>query len=92
MNERQKEILRILLSDSDQYVSTQHLAEVIGCSEKTVRNDLKVIESDLLQHTDAYLEKNLGLGSPCTFMRGSGKNYTNSCIGQLTRSIARKSV
>lgn len=62
MNERQKEILRILLSDSNQYVSTQHLADVIGCSEKTIRNDLKVIESDLLQHTNAYLEKKPGTG------------------------------
>lgn len=62
MNTRQKEILRILLTRTDQHFLVDELAEKISCSEKTIRNDFKKIEEYLSQHSNASLIRKPGLG------------------------------
>lgn len=60
MNKRQQEILQFLLSESNEYLLVQELADRIGCSEKTIRNDLKVIEEYVEKHSDALLIRRPG--------------------------------
>lgn len=62
MNKRQQEILQVLLSESNEYLLVQELADRIGCSEKTIRNDFKVIEEYLGKYSDALLIRKPGLG------------------------------
>lgn len=62
MNKRQQEILQFLLSESNEYSLVQELADRIGCSEKTIRNDFKVIEEYVEKHSDALLIRRPGLG------------------------------
>lgn len=59
---RQKEILHILLSESDGYILVQNLADRVDCSEKTIRNDFKVIENYLEKCSNAFLIRRPGLG------------------------------
>jgi activator of the mannose operon (transcriptional antiterminator) len=62
MNKRQQEILQVLLSESNEYLLVQELADRVGCSEKTIRNDFKVIEEYLERYSDAILIRKPGLG------------------------------
>ncbi|MEC0611276.1 BglG family transcription antiterminator [Bacillus spizizenii] len=62
MNTRQKEILYLLLSEPDDYLVVQDFADRVQCSEKTIRNDLKVIEDYLNEHSHAQLIRKPGLG------------------------------
>ncbi|MGE6551872.1 BglG family transcription antiterminator [Bacillus mycoides] len=62
MNKRQQEILQVLLSESNEYLLVQELADRVGCSEKTIRNDFKVIEGYLERHSDALLIRKPGFG------------------------------
>ncbi|MFC3885674.1 BglG family transcription antiterminator [Bacillus songklensis] len=62
MNARQKEILRILLTQSDQHLLVLDIAERVDCSEKTIRNDFKVIEDFLEENSEAALIRKPGLG------------------------------
>ncbi|MDA2380808.1 BglG family transcription antiterminator [Bacillus cereus] len=62
MNKRQQEILQVLLSESNEYLLVQELADRVGCSEKTIRNDFKVIEGYLEKYSDAFLIRRPGLG------------------------------
>jgi Transcriptional antiterminator len=62
MNDRQKGILQILLTEQREYFLTKQLAEKVNCSEKTIRNDLKVIEQYLKEHTNALFIKKPSLG------------------------------
>lgn len=62
MNKRQQEILQFLLSESNEYLLVQELADRIGCSEKTIRNDFKVIEEYVEKHSDALFIRRPGLG------------------------------
>jgi activator of the mannose operon, transcriptional antiterminator len=62
MNERQQEIIRILLSQSNQFLLVKDLTDELNCSEKTVRNDLKVIESYTEDYASAVLIRKPGLG------------------------------
>jgi activator of the mannose operon (transcriptional antiterminator) len=62
MNDRQKDILRILLTEKKKYILTKQLAEKVHCSEKTIRNDLKVIDQYLKEHTNARLLKKPNVG------------------------------
>ncbi|MEG9295898.1 BglG family transcription antiterminator [Mangrovibacillus sp. Mu-81] len=62
MNERQQEIIRILLSQSNRFMLVMDLTDKLECSEKTVRNDLKVIESYLEGYPSAVLIRKPGLG------------------------------
>lgn len=60
INTRQKEILYLLLSEPDDYLVVQDFADRVQCSEKTIRNDLKVIEDYLNEHSHAQLIRNQG--------------------------------
>lgn len=62
MNRRQKEILRILLADTNRHFLVEELAEKTSCSEKTIRNDFKKIEQYLSEHARASLIRKPGLG------------------------------
>src|SRR6478752_2188962 len=62
MNTRQKEILYLLLSEPDKYSLVQDFADRVNCSEKTIRNDLKIIEDYLDDCSDAHLTRKPGLG------------------------------
>jgi activator of the mannose operon (transcriptional antiterminator) len=62
MNERQKEILRILVTESGKPLFVQDIAERVGYSEKTIRNDFKTIEFYLRENTSANLIRKPGLG------------------------------
>ncbi|WP_324656066.1 BglG family transcription antiterminator [Bacillus cereus] len=62
MNKRQQEILQVLLSESNEYLLVKELADRVECSEKTIRNDFKVIEGYLEKYSDALLIRRPGLG------------------------------
>ncbi|WP_082472214.1 HTH domain-containing protein [Paenibacillus bovis] len=44
LNARQQDILQLLLHHSGQFIQIQNVADQLHCSEKTVRNDCKMIE------------------------------------------------
>ncbi|MEC4566036.1 BglG family transcription antiterminator [Paenibacillus sp. CMAA1739] len=62
MNQRQVEIFRKLLTESSRLWLVQDLADQTDCSEKTIRNDLKVIEEYLVKHSNANLVRRPGRG------------------------------
>ncbi|CAM3446567.1 MULTISPECIES: BglG family transcription antiterminator [Paenibacillus] len=62
MNNRQKEIFRNLLMETNRQWLVQDLADQTECSEKTIRNDLKVIEEYIVKHSSGRLVKRPGLG------------------------------
>ncbi|RUT33574.1 transcription antiterminator [Paenibacillus zeisoli] len=62
MNNRQKEILRMLLTEENRLWLVQDLADQVGCSEKTIRSDLKVIEAYVDKNSGASLVRKPGLG------------------------------
>ncbi|NRD76777.1 BglG family transcription antiterminator [Bacillus sp. BRMEA1] len=61
MNERQRAMLMILL-ESRGFLSSQVIADQLGCSEKTVRNDSKVLDQWLQQHTNVALVRKPNIG------------------------------
>ncbi|SEA32649.1 activator of the mannose operon, transcriptional antiterminator [Thalassobacillus cyri] len=62
MNDRQKELIRILALHSDGYKQVKELAAELACSEKTVRNDMKAVEDFLQAYPAASLMRKPGLG------------------------------
>ena len=48
MNTRQKDFLKLMVKQ-DGYISTKQVAKCINCSERTVRNDMKAINSCLVK-------------------------------------------
>ncbi|OXS79125.1 BglG family transcription antiterminator [Domibacillus enclensis] len=62
MNERQKELLQILLQELEGPFLVNALAEKLGCSEKTIRNDLKTITDYLSENSTALLVRKPGSG------------------------------
>lgn len=62
MNDRQKDILSILLTTSGRPLLVQEIAERVGYSEKTIRNDFKAIEIYLVEQTNANFIRKPGLG------------------------------
>ncbi|WP_100010120.1 BglG family transcription antiterminator [Lentibacillus sediminis] len=62
MNNRQKELLRMLLTGSNNFVHVQELADDLDCSEKTVRNDLDKLETLLEEYSSAELKRKRGSG------------------------------
>ncbi|MCM3123888.1 MULTISPECIES: BglG family transcription antiterminator [unclassified Mesobacillus] len=61
MNSRNYEVLKALL-ESEQTFSVKELADIAGCSEKTIRNDFKVIDEWLNTETNLILVRKPGLG------------------------------
>ncbi|WP_066191788.1 BglG family transcription antiterminator [Gracilibacillus timonensis] len=62
MNRRQKELLRILLTDLGEFFRIEELTDKLDCSEKTVRNDLNTVESLLKQYPSTALRRKRGTG------------------------------
>ncbi len=62
MRERQKQILRNLLLIEEKVLLVQQLASEFNCSEKTIRNDLQVIESFLKERSNGRLVRKPGVG------------------------------
>lgn len=62
MNDRQKKLVHILLVDPNVALLVQDLSKRLGCSEKTVRNDLNHIEDFLKLYRSASLIRKPGLG------------------------------
>ncbi|OKP94467.1 BglG family transcription antiterminator [Paenibacillus sp. P32E] len=62
MNKRQTEIIRNLLTEPGRLWLVQDLADQAGCSDKTIRSDLKVIQKYMNKHSTAQLVKKPGLG------------------------------
>lgn len=62
MNNRQKELLKILLLHDEGVLQSKGLAEQLDCSEKTVRNDLAVLEDFLVDYPSATITRKPGFG------------------------------
>jgi activator of the mannose operon, transcriptional antiterminator len=62
MNQRQKELLRMLLLHEEGALQIKDLAEELGCAEKTVRNDMDRLEEFMLQYETASLIRKPGFG------------------------------
>ncbi|UOR11427.1 BglG family transcription antiterminator [Halobacillus amylolyticus] len=62
MNDRQKELVRTLILNSNEFSHVQDLSLSLDCSEKTVRNDLKVVEEFLSEYPSATLVRKPGAG------------------------------
>ncbi|WBX82122.1 HTH domain-containing protein [Virgibacillus salarius] len=62
MNNRQRELIEILLSNDSKPFLIQDLATHVQCSEKTVRNDLKQIEDYVRTFSSASIVRKPGTG------------------------------
>lgn len=62
MNKRQIELLSFFFYNANQFFSVQELSDRIHCSEKTLRNDCKQIDSWLQEHSSALLIRKPGKG------------------------------
>ena len=62
MNNRQKELLRILLVNEEGTLHIKDLSEKLDCAEKTVRNDLDRLQEYLLDFPSANLTRKPGFG------------------------------
>ncbi|MDC3411961.1 BglG family transcription antiterminator [Aquibacillus sp. 3ASR75-11] len=62
MNDRQKVLLRLLLLKNKKTINIQDLSNQLGCSEKTVRNDLNQVEGLLVDYPSARLKRKPGVG------------------------------
>ncbi|MBM7573562.1 BglG family transcription antiterminator [Aquibacillus albus] len=62
MNDRQKQLLRILLTETKETFNIVHLADRLACAEKTVRNDLKRMDKLLDEYSSAHLKRQPGIG------------------------------
>lgn len=61
MNRRQNELLRLLLTESHKVFYSQELAEMLGCSERTIRNDLTLIASELVETANIIRKPGAGI-------------------------------
>jgi activator of the mannose operon, transcriptional antiterminator len=62
MNDRQKALLQLLLSNEGETRNIQELSERLACSEKTVRNDLNKMEQLLNKLPSAKVKRQPGIG------------------------------
>ncbi|WP_347552560.1 BglG family transcription antiterminator [Pseudalkalibacillus hwajinpoensis] len=62
MNDRQNELLRILLEHQDELLVVKDLADRLSCSDKTIRNDLDVIQPYIERETTGSLTRKPGQG------------------------------
>lgn len=62
MNERQKQLLQILLTEYEHSHLIQELADRLHCSEKTVRNDLTEINLYLEKISNGSIRRKPGIG------------------------------
>lgn len=62
MNERQKELLHILITQANNFFSIQTLSERLQCSERTVRNDLDILQHYIKKFPHAKIIRKRGVG------------------------------
>lgn len=62
MNERQKQLLQILLTEYETPHLIQELAARLQCSEKTVRNDLTEVDEHLQKISNGSIKRKRGIG------------------------------
>ncbi|MDU4694335.1 MAG: BglG family transcription antiterminator [Paenibacillus sp.] len=62
MNNRQKDLIHMLLTETRPHLVIRDIALHFGCSEKTIRNDLDEIDRYLTQSSNARLVRKPGLG------------------------------
>ncbi|MBF0709342.1 transcription antiterminator [Alkalihalobacillus hwajinpoensis] len=62
MNERQKKLMCILLETSGEFSLVKDLSVRLSCSDKTIRNDLDVIQPYIRKETGGSLIRKTGLG------------------------------
>lgn len=62
MNNRQKDILHMLLTETRPHLVIRDIALHFGCSEKTIRNDLDEIDRYLTEASNARLVRKPGFG------------------------------
>ncbi|MEV2908433.1 HTH domain-containing protein [Paenibacillus larvae] len=55
MNARQKRLLTFFLTKESEFISIKELASNMNCSEKTIRNDFKVLDNWLIKRSQAVL-------------------------------------
>ncbi|PNZ81963.1 PTS mannose transporter subunit IIA, partial [Staphylococcus petrasii] len=48
MIERQKKIVELILKNSDTYLNADEIAQYLNVSNRTIRNDIKYINTDFL--------------------------------------------
>jgi activator of the mannose operon (transcriptional antiterminator) len=81
MNDRQRKILRILLEETTEYLSSQQIADRLECSEKTVRNDSKLVDEWLEKHSNASITRKPNTG----FFLEIGENERNVILEYLNK-------
>ncbi|WP_173915465.1 HTH domain-containing protein [Halobacillus sp. Marseille-Q1614] len=62
MNERQSKLFHQMLIHNNEVLQVRDLADQLECSEKTLRNDLKVVEDYLYKNSQASLVRKPGVG------------------------------
>ncbi len=78
MNNRQQELLRILLVQEEGVLQIKDLSEKLDCAEKTVRNDLDKIEEFLLDYDSGRLIRKPGLGISIQIDKGERSKILQS--------------
>lgn len=48
LNIKEKDILQFLIKNKERFVTSKELAEYLSCSDRTVRNVLKLIEKTMI--------------------------------------------
>ena len=61
MNKRQEELLTILIAEDD-YISVEDITSRLKCSERTIRNYIKDINSWLNTFSNMYIYRKANLG------------------------------
>ncbi|GAB4074187.1 mannose transport/utilization transcriptional regulator ManR [Barrientosiimonas marina] len=62
MTNRQKELMHRLLTQSNEFVQVQELADELDCSEKTIRNDLNQLERAFETDSSLRFARKPGMG------------------------------
>ncbi|GGE31219.1 transcriptional regulator ManR [Pullulanibacillus camelliae] len=71
MNQRQEQTLELLLQKKQEPISIQEICTALECSEKTIRNDLKVLDHYIKEHAFAIaLIRRRGQG---VFVKGTAE-------------------
>lgn len=61
LHKRQKQVLLLLLENKGSFLSSQDLARYLACSDKTIQNDIHVLE-DVFKDKGLYFEAETGQG------------------------------
>ncbi|WP_283153119.1 BglG family transcription antiterminator [Guptibacillus hwajinpoensis] len=62
MKDRHKELMRLLLENHEGFFLVKELADRLSCSDKTIRNDLDVLQPYIKKETNGSLIRRPGLG------------------------------